>query len=85
MQVIIAKFLLGAAITIINAFGKKYLSYEQGLKVRKYIENSILTRMRKWTAKSVKITADDGLVAFFRGVLKSNTINGGIDHATPGL
>ena len=81
MRILIAKFVLGALITTVNAFGKKYLGYDQGLKARKWIENNVLTRMRKWAAKTKTITVDDGLVGFLRGVLKSETIKAGVDHA----
>lgn len=80
MQVIIGKFLLSAAITVLNSIGKKYLTYDQGLKARKWIENNILVRMRKYAAKSKAITLDDGLCGFIRGVLKSNTIKEGVEH-----
>ena len=81
MRILIAKFVFIALITTANAIGKKYLGYDQGLKARKWIENNLLTRMRKWVAKTKTITVDDGLVGFLRGVLKSETIKVGAEHA----
>ena len=83
MQVLLAKFLTGVGITMVNALGRKYLNYEQGLKARKWLECNILTRMRALARKSKSVTLDDGLVGFIRGVLKSNAIKEGVEHASP--
>jgi len=76
----LAKQAILTALATLNATSKKYLSYQTGLQARRWIEESVIRRLARLAAKTTTVEADDHLVAFMRGLLKSGEIARRVDY-----
>ena len=69
----LGKTVIKAVVSVANTWCRSALTYQTGLEARKWIESHVLSKLDKWAKKSTN-KLDDGLAAYVRGVLKSQTL-----------
>ena len=73
----LVKKLIGALMTVVDSWGADWLTEENGLRARKWIEDHTIMKVIAWNGKSkhwAKLRSDNQFVLFMVALMKSNRL-----------